>query len=116
MPSPLKFRLLVPVLIVFICGLPLSGQNSQQISGSINGTVVDRTGAVISGARVQFSENGQAAAKETLVGADGQFSFSEVAPGSFQLTITATGFATQTFSGSLQAGEVQRLLPITLAI
>jgi hypothetical protein len=43
--------------------------------------------------------------QETLSTDDGQFSFANVAPGSFRLTITSAGFATQTFAGNLRSGE-----------
>src|SRR5262249_32149369 len=54
--------------------------------------------------------------RETVSGGEGQFSFTNLAPGPFQLTIAATGFAAQTASGNLQPGENRNLLSITLAI
>jgi hypothetical protein len=50
---------------------------------------------------------------------DGRFSFSDVPPGSFHLTITSAGFAAQTFAGNLRSGEnyvvPQIVLPIATA-
>ncbi|MGD0761330.1 MAG: carboxypeptidase-like regulatory domain-containing protein [Candidatus Sulfotelmatobacter sp.] len=95
----------------------------QTVSGSISGTVLDQTGAVLAGARVSLtrtttSEAGDAQSREqeALSGEDGQFSFASVAPGPFQLTITAAGFATQTSSGTLHAGEFYLLPQIALAV
>jgi hypothetical protein len=55
-----------------------------------------------------------------LSGDDGQFSFAGVAPGSFRLTITLAGFATQAFLGNLRSGEnyvvPQIVLPIATAV
>jgi len=34
----------------------------------------------------------------------------------FQLTVTATGFATRTFSGTLYPGEIERLPPMALEV
>jgi hypothetical protein len=125
MALPCKSGLIAFSFFIFSCTLlafgqisqPTSASNSdQQLSGSISGTIVDRTGAVISGARIQLTRADQSPARETLSGADGQFSFSNVALGSFQLTITSAGFAAQTSSGTLQAGEVHVVPPITLAI
>ncbi len=54
----------------------------------------------------------QSPPQETVSAGDGQFIFANVAPGTFRLTIQAAGFATQTFSGELQAGENQAV-PLT---
>jgi hypothetical protein len=81
-------------------------QSDQQSAGSINGTVVDRTGAVVVGARVTLTRAGQSPPQEVLSGAYGQYSFVNVAPGTFEITITAKGFTTETSSGILHSGEV----------
>lgn len=51
-----------------------------------------------------------------LTGDDGQFSFANVAPGAFQLTITSAGFAAQTSSGIVRSGEIYSVPQITLAV
>jgi hypothetical protein len=73
--------------------------------GSISGTVVDQSGAVVAGARVKLTGEGISESQEAVTGADGTFSFAKVAPGAFQLTVVAAGFATQATSGTLHAGE-----------
>jgi Carboxypeptidase regulatory-like domain len=76
---------------------------SAQLPGNINGTVVDQSGAVVAGARVKLTAADQS--QEVVSGGDGQFSFANIAPGPFQLTITATGFAPQTANAVLAPGE-----------
>lgn len=78
--------------------------NTRLQPGFITGTVVDQMGAVSTRARVQLMRNGEIL-QETSSGDNGQFSFSRVTPGSFQLKITSAGFTTNTFSGELRAGE-----------
>jgi len=75
-----------------------------QLSGSIIGTVVDPSGAAVSGARVNLTCEDSPINQEAQSGDDGQFTFSAIPPGTFQLTITAEGFATQIFAGILQPG------------
>jgi hypothetical protein len=112
----------------------------EQLPGSISGTVGDRSGAVVAGARVRLirdeqaqheSSSGQAVSgqapidqsskvqfqsPEAVSGGDGQFFFASVPPGPFQLTITAPGFAAQTSSGILHSGEIQTVPPIALEV
>lgn len=83
--------------------------------GKINGTVIDPSGAVVPGAKVRLTED-QTMSREAFSDNDGQFSFADVPPGSYQLTITAAGFASQTFSGVLGSGEMQQVPPIMLNI
>jgi len=78
---------------------------AQQSSGSISGTVVDQSGAVVAGARVRLTGQDPSASQEAVSGSDGKFSFVNVAPGAFQLTVISAGFAAQTSSGILHAGE-----------
>jgi Carboxypeptidase regulatory-like domain len=100
----------------------------QTVSGSISGTVLDQSSAVLAGARVALTRTGenrtgenqsadaQSPRREVLSGEDGQFFFASVAPGPFLLTIMAAGFATQTSSGTLHAGEFYLVPRIALAI
>jgi hypothetical protein len=87
-----------------------------QPSGSIGGTVVDRTGAFVVGARVSVTREDPFPKQEALSGDDGQFSLVDIPPGPFHLTITAPGFATQTFTGTLRSGEIFTVPQTTLAI
>jgi len=93
------------------------GQASDQGSpGSISGTVMDQSGAVVAGARVKLVNKDQSLNQETASGTDGQFFFSKVPPGAFRLAITAAGFASQSFSGTLHAGEIETVPPIALTV
>jgi Carboxypeptidase regulatory-like domain len=87
---------------------PPGTPSTEQLPGSISGTVLDQSGAVIAGAHVKLTRAGQGQFpnQEVLSGSDGQFSFANIVPGPFQLTITSAGFATQTFSGTLGSGQI----------
>jgi hypothetical protein len=54
---------------------------------------------------VRLTLEGQFSDAEAVSDDTGQFSFSNVAPGPFQLTITSPGLASQEFSGTLHPGE-----------
>jgi hypothetical protein len=97
---------------------PSSSQHSiEPLSpGIITGSVVDSSGAIVAGAHVKLSCQGQPSAQEVNTGSDGQFSFVNIAPGPFQITIALDGFATQTSSGTLQPGEAFSVSPVTLNV
>jgi hypothetical protein len=109
--SSFTFLLFVAMSWTSLC----FGQNPQvpqQKIGSISGTVLDQTRAVIPGAKISLTRtiDGQVSTQQTISGVDGQFSFTNISPGPFQLTISAAGFAPQTSSGVLGPGE-QYLVP-----
>lgn len=93
-----------------------ASQNSQQeIPGSISGTVVDQSGAIVAGAQATLIRENQPP-KQQAVDGNGRFSFADVAPGPFQLNIAAPGLATQTISGVLQPGDTYVAPEIALRV
>jgi hypothetical protein len=92
------------------------GTGTETATGTITGTVVDPSGALVSGARITLAEKDPSLKQETLSGDNGQFTFAGIAPGTFQLVVTAAGFAPHKFSGILGAGEIQTVPPIALSV
>ena len=90
--------------------------STEPAPGTISGAVVDPSGAAIGNASVQLSREEQSLPQQVLSGGDGQFSFTNLAPGPFQLTVAADGFATQTMLGTLKAGENYDAAPIALTL
>src|SRR5208337_398542 len=86
----------------------------QQVTGVITGTVTDKSGALAVGAKVILTEEGQAP-REILSGDNGDYSFSNVPPGTFHLTVTAPGFDTQKYTGQLKTGQALLVPPIQLS-
>src|SRR5262249_14355157 len=62
----------------------------------INGTVTDQTGAAVQNARVELQDSATGAKISTATGPLGAFAFSNVAPGSYKATVSASGFKTTT--------------------
>jgi Carboxypeptidase regulatory-like domain len=84
--------------------------------GNISGTVVVQTGAAASGAQVQLTRGDQSPAQEVMSGDNGQFSFASVPPGPFHLTISAPGFASHEFDGTLQPGQAFIVPEVMLSV
>jgi len=91
-------------------------QTDQQSAGSISGTVIDASGAAVAGARVTLMRDDLSTGQDVLSGSEGQFTFANISPGPFQLTIRATNFTGQTLSGILHPGEVHIVPPVTLTV
>jgi hypothetical protein len=119
-------------LCVLLWGFPCQAQSQQtpletgasggqhllasELPGSINGTVVDPSGASVARARVVLTREDRSVSQEELSGDDGQFSFGNISPGPFQLTIAAEGFAVQALSGTLHGGEIYNSPRIVLTL
>jgi hypothetical protein len=87
-----------------------------QSAGTISGTVIDKSGAALVGATVKLTRGDVALAPDLLTGDDGQYSFTKIAPGAYQITATANGFTTGTSTGTLNAGQTLAVAAITLEI
>lgn len=84
-------------------------------SGSIHGVVVDGEGTVCEGAHVTLEETGQPVRSATS-DATGRFDFGNVPAGAFRLTVSSSGFASQTISGELHGGESYQAPAVTLLV
>jgi hypothetical protein len=58
----------------------------------------------------------QSTRQETVSGENGEFSFLNLAPGPFRLTVSAPGFDAKIISGELHAGEAYLVPPVALSI
>jgi Carboxypeptidase regulatory-like domain len=92
-------------------------QISPQTPGNISGTVKDQTGAFVPGARVVLTRNDDPSTKqETQTDMNGQFVFVYIAPGAFQLSISATNFTTQVVAGKLAPGQAYVVPDVALPL
>jgi hypothetical protein len=90
----IKRRFTVFVLLLCIARVVSYGQNvaEQPAASSISGIVLDVNGGVVLGAQVTLAASEGAAGRTIMSDDAGQFSFPELAPGKFKLTVVSTGF------------------------
>jgi hypothetical protein len=91
-------------------------QSDSKIPGTVTGTVLDSTGAAVAHARVTLTRPDHSPRLEMQAGDDGQFSFENVPPGPFQITVTAEGFSTIVIPQVLHPGEYCVVQQIVLAV
>lgn len=77
--------------IVIACVMPTQ---AQQTTGIARGIVKDQTGAVVSGAQVTLVNPATNFTSTVQTTDDGEFQFSDLLPGDYRITITASGFST----------------------
>jgi hypothetical protein len=90
--------------------------HAQTFRGSINGTVVDPSGAVVAGAEVKAISNATGVTLSTASTTEGQFSFQDLPLGSYKISVTAPGFQPMNVDNvSVTAGSVYTL-PVKLTM
>ena len=88
---------------------------SAQFSGSVQGGVLDPSGAGVAKATVRLEESDTQVAATTNTDASGDFHFQSLAPGRYKLTVEATGFEKSEASFTLLTGQLLNL-PVKLKI
>ena len=68
---------------------------AQQTNGTIQGTVTDAAGAVVTGAAVSIVNDNTGYSRSLTTGSDGGYAFAELPPGVYKLKVTKEGFKTQ---------------------
>jgi hypothetical protein len=116
------------VLAAFLAIAPCSwGQTAEEpaspgaivpttTEASIHGTVTSTDGAVYQGARVELEVSEGEAPASQQTDSEGAFSFANLPPGSFRLTVSSNGFETQQVAGVLQPGQMFEAPAIKLSM
>lgn len=86
------FRKLYFLLILVISGLWAHSSFAQIGTTSLRGSVTDKTGAALVGAKVTLSNEGQALRRAASTNETGAYEFVSLPPGLYDLTIEAPGF------------------------
>jgi len=81
--------LLFAVVLVLATSLSLYGQSTY---GTVDGTVVDSSGAVVAGAQVTLTNTGTQEKHTQTTGNEGGYKFVNVMPSEYRLDITRSGF------------------------
>src|SRR5260221_4608662 len=82
------------LMAVALCLMTATVSNAQVLYGSLTGNITDPGGAVVKGAKVQTTNLGTGDVKTMVTDDHGSFTFSDLQPGVYKLTISLTGFKT----------------------
>jgi hypothetical protein len=100
----------IAVILLFLMATLALAQSAGN-SGSINGTVVDPTGAVVPNATVEIRNPVSGFDRSTITDSSGRFAFTNIPFNNYHLTVTAENFAP-----TAQDVEPRSAVPVTVAI
>ena len=80
------------LLLFMLASLSASRLIAQAVSGTIVGTVVDQSGAVVPNAQVTIVLTGQNDEHNTVTNESGNFTWPNLEPGTYTVTVAAGGF------------------------
>ena len=111
----LLFGLLAAVFLVGLLRCPVRFR-AQVVGATLSGTVTDQTGALIPNAKISIKDVATGVTRSVTADSAGFYNVPNLVPGTYEITITATGFTTEVRSGvTLQVGA-QQVLNIAMRV
>jgi len=104
-------RLVLTALTVLL----MAGASWAQYNASIQGTVTDPSGAAVAGAKVSFENVENHVAGTAVSDGSGVYRFLSLAPGTYKVTVVASGFSTATTTVTLETNQSLEV-PMGLAV
>ena len=111
-----SIRLVIRVICFLTCvaaGMPAAAQAPL---GSLAGTVRDVSGGVLPGTRVDLKSAATGAEQTTVVGDLGTFSFSQLPVGTYEVTVSLSGFRTQHYTDVVISVGQEHALSVELTV
>jgi hypothetical protein len=113
----LRKEITVCACTLLACVLVVSPRIYAQVAGAtLSGTVTDQSGAVVAGAQVSTKNTGTGISVTVNANSDGFYSAPNLQPGTYQVTTSATGFATNVRSGVVLTVGAQQVLNTSLQV
>jgi hypothetical protein len=101
------FAIITIVAVLAVMTLPVY---AQQTSATLNGTVLDATGAVIPDAKVNLKNEASGDMRNGVSNGDGYFTFAAIPPGRYTLTVSKDGFSTWEAKGVVLESADRKLI------
>ncbi|MBV8436374.1 MAG: TonB-dependent receptor [Silvibacterium sp.] len=96
-------RSLWAALVIFVASaLSAAGQSSIT---SVRGTVTDPSGAVLPGAKIDLKNVANGQASSQVANEAGEYRFSQVTPGTYLISVSSSGFSTETKKAELLVNQ-----------
>jgi hypothetical protein len=105
----MNWKRFMAVMFALLVGLTIgSGRLAAQTqsTGDITGAVTDPSGGLVPGAKVTLKDETKGSTQDTTTNRDGAYRFYLLPPGPYTVTVTATGFSTQTAPVQVGVGQI----------
>ncbi len=106
----MRFTVVLLICLVLF-SLPANGQVA---GGAITGTVSGESGSVMPGVNISAKEVTTGQSRSVTTNTAGLYNVPDLSPGSFEMTVSATGFQTQVWTSITVTGGVERILNVVL--
>ncbi len=116
--TQLRFRwAFLAALIAVLASMNATIASAQATNtGTVVGTVTDQSAAVVPGASITLTDTSTHTSRETVSNGTGQYVFTNVPPGAYDLTITKSGFRSSKVEGQTVAVGTQTTANIKLVV
>jgi hypothetical protein len=111
MPASYQWRIIALAILAVSFFSIFTAAQSASNSGSLNGSIVDPTGAVVVGAKVEIHNPVSQYDRTTTSDSKGNFSFTNVPFNPYHMTVAAEGFAT-----AVQDVDIRSVVPTSVKI
>src|SRR5262249_557710 len=102
-------------LMLLLIGFGVTAR-AQQFTGTLQGTVQDSTGAVVSGAEVSVTNQATNVTINTTTGSNGHYTVPQLPPGVYRVTVKKSGFKTATVADIKIDVQQIRATDVTLEV
>jgi hypothetical protein len=109
----LGVNIFIACLVGFISSFPVYGQVS---GATLSGAITDTSGASIPNATVSIRNLATGVARDAKTNDSGVYSLPNLLPGSYEVTVTASGFSTEVRTGITLTVGAQQVLNITMKV
>ncbi|HLW82005.1 MAG TPA: carboxypeptidase-like regulatory domain-containing protein [Candidatus Acidoferrales bacterium] len=114
--SAVFFVALLAVLFGLFTIAPQAALAQSANSGTVSGTVVDPSNAIVPGASITLVNTATLATRTTLSNKEGQYVFAFVDPGTYKVSVSKAGFKTTVVSNQVVQLGLQTTINITLQV
>ena len=111
-----KYRVAGLIVLTLLAGGPALSF-AQTVSGSLSGSIVDQTGALLPGADVTLTNDASKDVRRTITNSEGLFTFAAVPPGVYNLRVELPGFKPTEMPGvQIRVGDSRSVGQIQLTV